>query len=184
MSKMGLHDPFGHLQHKLWQKEKSKINSIFVHANGMRYIVGKLSTKVTTLLQTSSQSKVWAISYGPTKLQESNLSSFGTPLWESRDKKAIWMWALWRGVENTIWGKVVASPESGPWWVLWIQNRPWLVLAPKVLQHSTNQLCGWLDADLSEWVNCLSFFLVPSQSSSTPLYPFKVLRARECALSS
>jgi hypothetical protein len=27
---------------------------------------------------------------------------------------------------------------------------PWLVLAPKVLQHSTNQRVGWLDADLSE----------------------------------
>jgi hypothetical protein len=22
MSKMGLHEPFGHLQHKLWQKER------------------------------------------------------------------------------------------------------------------------------------------------------------------
>ncbi len=27
---------------------------------------------------------------------------------------------------------------------------PWLVLTPKVLQHSTNQWVGWLDADLSE----------------------------------
>jgi hypothetical protein len=25
MSKMGLHDPFGHLQHKLWQEEKSGV---------------------------------------------------------------------------------------------------------------------------------------------------------------
>jgi hypothetical protein len=22
--------------------------------------------------------------------------------------------------KNTIWGKVVVSPESGPWWVLWV----------------------------------------------------------------
>jgi hypothetical protein len=29
---------------------------------------------------------------------------------------------------------------------------------------------------------CLSIFLVPSRSSSTPLYPFKVLQARERAL--
>jgi len=35
--------------------------------------------------------------------------SFGTPPWESREKVS-------RGAaENTIWGKVVASPESGPW---------------------------------------------------------------------
>jgi hypothetical protein len=46
---------------------------------------------------------------------------FGAP-----GQKAIWMWPLWRAAEYTIWGKVVASPESGPWWVLWIQNRPWL----------------------------------------------------------
>ncbi len=26
-------------------------------------------------------------------------------------------------------------------------------------------------ANLNEWISCLSFFLVPSQSSSTPLYP-------------
>jgi hypothetical protein len=52
---------------------------------------GKLSMRAITLLQTSSQSKVWARSYGPTNLQESNLGNFGTPFWESRDKKAIWM---------------------------------------------------------------------------------------------
>jgi hypothetical protein len=40
----------------------------------------------------------------------------------------------WRR-EYTIWGKVVASPESGPWWVKWVQSCPWLVLAPRVLQN-------------------------------------------------
>jgi hypothetical protein len=42
------------------------------------------------------------------------------------------------GAEYTILGKVVASPEFGPWWVLWVQGRPWLILAPKVLQLCTN----------------------------------------------
>ncbi len=44
-----------------------------------------------------------------------NWDNFGTPPWESWDKKIIWMQVLWRGAENTIWGKVMASPESGPW---------------------------------------------------------------------
>jgi hypothetical protein len=44
--------------------------------------------------------------------------NFGTPMRESREKKTIWMWAPWRGSEYTIRGKVVASPKSGPWWVL------------------------------------------------------------------
>jgi hypothetical protein len=56
---------------------------------------------------------------------------------------------------------------------------PWLVLAPKVFQLCTNQLCC-LVLCRSMWViKCLSFFLVPSHSSSTPLYPPKVLQARE-----
>jgi hypothetical protein len=50
-------------------------------------------------------------------------------------QKAIWMWPPWSGTQYTIWGKVVASPESGPWWVKWVQSCPWLVLAPRVLQN-------------------------------------------------
>jgi hypothetical protein len=48
------------------------------------------------------------------------------------------MWASWRGTKYTVKGKVVASPKSKPWWVLWIQVCPWFVLAPKVLQLFTN----------------------------------------------
>jgi hypothetical protein len=51
----------------------------------------------------------------------------------SPETKAIRMWVPRNNAENTIWGKVVASPESGPWWVSWIQSCPWLVLAPRVL---------------------------------------------------
>jgi hypothetical protein len=36
-------------------------------------------------------------------------------------RKVIWMWALWRGPEYTIRGKVVASPKSRPWWVLCVR---------------------------------------------------------------
>ncbi len=57
----------------------------------------------------------------------------------------------------------------------------WLVLAPKVLQLCTNHLmlvlCRFVRVD-----KVCQLFLVPSRSSSTPLYPSKVLRAREHAL--
>jgi hypothetical protein len=49
---------------------------------------------------------------------------FGTPTRESREsreRKVIWMWAPWRGPKYTIRGKVVASPKSGPWWVLCVR---------------------------------------------------------------
>ncbi len=56
----------------------------------------------------------------------------------------------------------------------------WLVLAPKMFQLCTNHfvlvLCRFV------WVvEACQFFLVPSRSSNTPLYPSKVLRARERA---
>jgi len=131
--------------------KKSRIDLTSVRADVVQYTIGKLLMRTTTLLETSFRLEVWARNYGPAKLRESNFSSFGTPLWESRDKKAIWMWALRRGAENTIWGKVMASLESGPWWVLWGQSHSWLVLAPKVLQHSTNQLVvGWIQIRVSE----------------------------------
>jgi hypothetical protein len=49
---------------------------------------------------------------------------FGTPARESLEsweRKAIWMWVPWRITEYTIRGKVVASPKSGPWWVLCVR---------------------------------------------------------------
>jgi len=50
-------------------------------------------------------------------------------------------------------GKVVASPKSGLWWILWVRVCPWFVLASKVLQLCTNQLVVWFYASSCE---CLS----------------------------
>jgi hypothetical protein len=104
----------------------------------------------TTLLQTSSQSEVYTRSYGALKLWESQLKFF----WDSHlgvlGQNAIWMWALRRGIEYTIRGKVVASSKSGPWWVLWIRVCLWFILTPKVLKLCTNQLVVWFCAGLCE----------------------------------
>jgi hypothetical protein len=97
------------------------------------------------------------------------------------EQKAIWMWPPWRGAMYTLRGKVVASPKSGPWWVLWIQVCPWLVLAPKVLQLCINHLV--LVLCMFVWiVEACQFFLIIFWNFSTPLYLCKVLRVRECAL--
>jgi hypothetical protein len=57
---------------------------------------------------------------------------------------------------------------------------PWLVLAPKVFQLCTSHLV--LVLCRSVWVNkACHFFLVPSRSSSMPLYPSIMLQARERA---
>jgi hypothetical protein len=110
-------------------------------------------------------------------LDHISIGGLHTKLWGPKvtgvpGQNAIWMWASWKGTEY-IRGKVVASSKSGPWWVLWIQVCPWLVLAPKALQQCTNQLVVYFSAGFV-WVNnYLSFFLIPSRSSSTPLYPWK-----------
>jgi hypothetical protein len=79
------------------------------------------------------------------------------------------MLVLWLVTKYTISGKVMASPKSGLWWVLWVQICSWFVLAPKVLKLCINQLVVWfVQVRVSNW--CLSFFLIPSPNSSTPFY--------------
>jgi hypothetical protein len=157
MFKMGSHDPFGHLKHKLWPKEKL----------GIKLAIWLLTTKICE----SPNSLVcrWHVTYCWKVLNEgynfaSNLISIGslhTKLWAPKvakvptlgilgdshlgipGKNVIWMWALWKGIKYTIRGKVVASPKFGSWWVLWVRVYPCLVLTPKVLQLCTNQLVVW-----------------------------------------
>jgi len=85
-----------------------------------QHTIRKLSTRATSLLQTSSQSKVWAKIYELTKSWESKPGQFRDSSLRVPGQKAIWMWVPWSNVEDTIWGKVVTSPESGSWWVLWV----------------------------------------------------------------
>jgi hypothetical protein len=162
---------------------KSRIDPISLHVGGAWQAIEKLSTRFITLLWTSSRSEVYTQSYNPARLWEFQPWQFQDSHLGIPGQKVIWMWASWRGIEYTIWGKVGASPESGPWWVLWVRGCSWFVLAPKVLQLCTNHFV--LVLCRSVWiVEACQFFLVPSQSSSTPLYPSKVLRTRERALSS
>jgi len=45
----------------------------------------------------------------------------GLPRESPGKEKPFGMWAPWRGPEYIIRGKVVASPKSGPWWVLCVR---------------------------------------------------------------
>jgi hypothetical protein len=49
----------------------------------------------------------------------------------------------WPSTKHTIRGKVVVSPKSKPWWILWIRVCPWFVHAPKCSNYAlTNLLFG------------------------------------------
>jgi hypothetical protein len=82
---------------------------------------GKLSMRATTLLQITSRSDSAVGRYRSPKSRDSNPGQF----WDSHagvpGKIAIWMPPPPQAAEYTIRGKVVASPKSGPWWVLCVR---------------------------------------------------------------
>ncbi len=85
----------------------------------------------------------------PQSCKSPNIGNFGTSLQESQDKKPFGC---------SLCGKVQSILYGGRWWLplspgvvsLVSPKSPWLVLAPKVFQHSINQRVGWFGADLSE----------------------------------
>jgi len=83
-----------------------------------------------------SQSEVCTQNYGPPKSQESQLWEF----WDSHlgveGQNDIWALVPWLGTKYTIRGKVVASPKSRPWWILWVHVCPWLIRAPKCYNYA------------------------------------------------
>jgi hypothetical protein len=70
----------------------------------------------------------------------------------------IWVQAIWPNTENSIRGKVMASPKSKPWWVLWVHVCVWPIRAPKMLQPCTNQLIIWfVQVCVNNWPTCHLF---------------------------
>ncbi len=62
-------------------------------------------------------------------LQSCGSPNFMTPNMWIPGQNDIWVLALWPNIENTIRGKVVASPKSRSWWILWVCVCSWLVHA-------------------------------------------------------
>jgi hypothetical protein len=92
------------------------------------------------LVQNSSRSEVGVRSYDGPKSRESKPGQFRDSTLGVLGQITTWAWAQWSNRKNIIWGKVVASPESRPWWVKWVQGRLWLVPTPKGCRMSFNQL--------------------------------------------
>ncbi len=119
--------------------------------------------------------EVFTGSYVPSKLRESQLLQFRDSGTKSHLDVAL--------VERRIVyykGEGGGFPHVQAVVSLVCLGCPWLVLAPKVLQLCINHFV--LVLCRSVWMSkACHFFLVPSQSSSTPLYPSIVLRTRECA---
>jgi hypothetical protein len=76
--------------------------------------IGHLDTCSSSYEQKKGRESNWQFDSRPLKVGN-------RPLLDIPFESAIWRWKVHRAAENTIWGKVVASPESGPWWVLCVQ---------------------------------------------------------------
>jgi hypothetical protein len=121
-----LHEPFRHLQHKLCAKEGSRVKL----AVWLPTTKSRISTRTGAWRQSATHRwKGFKESY-KFALDLIPIGGLSKELWAAKvsrvqtgtvsGQKAIWMWPPWSGAEYTIWGKVVASPESGPWWVKWV----------------------------------------------------------------
>ncbi len=133
MSKMASHEPFGHLQHKLWQKEGSGVKLAIWLPTTKSWESTRprcVQVECNTPLESSQgelqvcfrphpirglSKKLWTHKVLGVQTGQFWDSSLGVPR-----QKAIRMWVPRSNAENIIWGKVVASPESGSWWVLWV----------------------------------------------------------------
>jgi len=122
---MGSHCSFGHLKHKLWPKEGPWVKlSIWLSTRKSQE-----STRFTCLqttwdiflesfrqelqlcfrphLDPRSSRKVMGLQ----NRMSPSYRDFGTL--ESRERKTIWMWALWRGAEYTIRWRWWLPPSPG-----------------------------------------------------------------------
>jgi hypothetical protein len=171
MFKMGLHYPFGYLNHKLWPKEgpiiklsiwpptiKSLESSWFTCVQVMCHILLKSSQGGLQLyfrphLDWKSAQKVMGLQ----SHRRPHFENFETPNLGVSKQNDIWVQGMWLSTENTIRGKVVASPKSGLWWILWVYVYPWFVCVPKMLQLCTDQLVVWfVQVHVNNWPACHS----------------------------
>jgi len=101
MSKMALHETFGHLQHKLWSKEESGVKLVVWLPTTKSWESTRLwcvQAKCDTLLESSrgelqlwfrphpDLSSGWEVMCVQTP-ESPNQDRFGTPLWESQEKE-------------------------------------------------------------------------------------------------
>jgi hypothetical protein len=141
MSKMASHEPFWHLQHKLWLKEGSKVKLAVwlpttkswesTRSQCVQMECNKFASDLIPIRGLSRE--LWA----PKVLGVSTGTVSGLLLRSPRNKSHL---VPRSNIENTIWGKVVASPNSGSWWVQWVK------VARGLSQH---QKCsGWILTNL------------------------------------
>jgi len=118
--------------------KKSGIDPIYLVTGGVPHTIGKLSTRATTLLQTTSRSKVCSQSYGASKSRESHFGRFqDSQLGVLGEKSHLDVTSM---ANHKVYykGEGGGFPQVRAVVSLVCPCCPWIVLAPKVLQLCTN----------------------------------------------
>jgi hypothetical protein len=161
MFKMGLHYSFGHLKHKLWPKEWSGIDRIYLAFNDVWHTIEKISTRTITLLQIAHRYEVWLQSYGLPKSWESPLTRF----WDSH--LGILGKKNHLDVASAASHKVYYKGEGGGFPQAWAVVSlvclccMWFILTPKVLKLCINHLV-WVVCRPMWMSEVCQLFIIPS----------------------
>jgi hypothetical protein len=145
MVKMRSYYPFEYLKHKLWPKEKLRIKMSmwlpttksqespwFTCVQKACHILFKIFQRRLQLffqphLKWRSSQEIMGVQSG----ESFNFGNYGIPNLESQEKYHLGV-APMANRKKHHKGKVVASPKSGSWWVLWVCVCLWFIYAPKV----------------------------------------------------
>jgi hypothetical protein len=161
---MGSHEAFGHLQDKLWQKERPKVKLAVWFPTTKSQELTRLwcvQVECNTLLESSWRELQVFFKPHPNRRSEKivmtpqsggnpNQDNFGTPPWESRDKKPFGC---------RCHGKAQRILYGERWWLPLSSGRAKScesIVARGWSSHQgcsrkwTNQLVGWLNADSNE----------------------------------
>ncbi len=189
---MGSHCPFGHLKHKLWSKERLKIKLVVwlptIKSQELTQFPRVQTTCDIPLKISRRGLQLWFKAHrnwrsarkvmGSQSCKSPSSENFETPIWESRNKNHLDVAPVER-CRVYYKGEGGGFPQVQVVVNLVSLSCLWLVLTPKMFLLCTNHLV--LVLCKSVWiVKACQFFLIPSQSSSTPSTPLKCCKLRVC----
>jgi hypothetical protein len=150
---MSSYDPFGHLKHKLWSKERPGIKlSVSLPTTksqkSTRFTCFQVACHIPLesfwrglqlFFRTHINRRFAKKVMGPQSRRSPKFRNFGTPTWESRDKMPFGCGP--RGRHKVYYkGEGGGFPQVQAAVSLVSSSCPWLVLAPKALQLCTTHL--------------------------------------------
>jgi hypothetical protein len=186
MSKMGSHHPFGRLKHKLCPKERPRVKlTIWLPTTKSWESTQFTYVQMACDIPLESSWQGLQLFFKPhfnlrSAHKVMGLQSHKSPNFGRLETKCYLDVGPMERCRVYYKGEGGGFPQVRAMVSLVSLSRSWFVLAPKMLQLCTNHLMLVFCRPM--WISeACQFFLVPFRSSNTPLYPSKVLRAKERA---